>query len=173
MIRKAIVIATTPTPSLWLQNLLNSIEGEARYPILILSDYNWEMGKIRYIRDHTLIDEFLLLQESVEIKDREYFPVIFEKYEGQSVKFHPGCTSYICKYRREVLNQLTLPIIQTKDESVYYETEFHRQYQAIEEMQLLPCDIDDSPNNFETKFGRKSLVVKSPFLWKYKTSIWH
>ena len=54
-----IVIATTPGREQWLQQCLASI----KHPVLVLSDFTFELGKINWIFNNTKIERFMFLQD--------------------------------------------------------------------------------------------------------------
>jgi hypothetical protein len=163
---KAIVICTTPSTNDWLNNLLNSIDGYDKFPIIILSDYGYELGKINFIHKMTCITDFFLIQDSIEIKD----PSIFEKgfnYTG-SVAWDSGLKSYLGKYRREILDKCHIPLPKTKMDSVVFEETFNLEYLSNEPKKWILHDNFSRADKFETKFGRTNMVLEDEYLKKYK-----
>lgn len=166
--KQAIVIATTPSPSDFLPNLLRSMEGYDKYPILVVSDYGYELGKIKFIYEHTDIEEFFLLQESCEIKDTKLFDMVFEKYKGKSVSVSPHLQSYLVKYRRAILDKMEIPVVKSKIESIEQEYEFNKQYKEKDSsLNILFPDLGDK-DVFEEKFGRTNMVIENKYIKKYK-----
>lgn len=167
---KAIVICTTPKNTQWLHNLLNSFQGYDKFPIVILSDYGYELGKINWIHKTTCITEFFLLQDTTEIKD----PSIFEKgftYAG-SVSWDSGLKSYLGKYRRLILDQCHIPLPKTKMDSVVFEESFNYEYLAKEPKKWILNENFSSSEKFEEKFGRVNMVLEDQYLKKFK-HIWN
>ncbi|MEA2037296.1 MAG: hypothetical protein U9O94_07320 [Nanoarchaeota archaeon] len=169
--QQAIVIATTPDSTPFLQNLLFSISGYDEYPIIILSDYSYELGKIKFVMEHTDFDEFLLLHDSCEIKDTDLFRVVFDEMKGKSVSLSKSprpVGSYLGKYRRSVLEQMDIPIINSKMESVVQEEDFNRSYP--DKWYYLPQSLRNS-DVFIDMFGKRVMVLENNYLKKYK-SVW-
>jgi hypothetical protein len=167
---KAIVICTTPKTTDWLNNLLTSFKGYDKFPIVILSDYSYELGKINYIHKTTCITDFFLLQDSIEIKD----PSIFEKgfaYSG-SIAWDSSFKSYLGKYRREILDKCNIPTPKTKMDSVVFEETFNWEYISKEPKGWFLHDDFSKRDVFEDKFGRTNMVIEDEYLKKYK-HIWN
>lgn len=167
---KAIVVCTTPKTTNWLNNLLTSFRGYDKFPIVILSDFTYELGKINFIHKMTCITEFFLLQDSLEIKD----PSIFEKgftYAG-SVAWDAGLKSYLGKYRREILDKCHIPLPKTKMDSVVFEESFNYEYLAKEPKKWVLHDDFCHSTVFEEKLGRTNMVLEDEYLKKYK-HIWN
>ncbi|MCH9739509.1 MAG: hypothetical protein K0U38_01520 [Epsilonproteobacteria bacterium] len=168
--QQAIVIATTPSTNPFLQNLLYSINGYDKYPIIILSDYNYELGKIKFMVEHIDFDEFLLLHDTCEIKDTSLFDIVFKLMSGKSVSLSTSpspCGSYLGKYRREVLEKMTIPKISSKLETVDQEEIFNRSYP--DEWHYLKPTLKNS-NIFVNKFGKDVMVLENKYLIKYKST---
>ena len=64
-----IVVATTPGRENWLKQCLESIER----PVMVLSDFTFELGKIKWVFENTKIQRFMFLQDSVVIKNHKIF----------------------------------------------------------------------------------------------------
>jgi hypothetical protein len=167
---QAIVIATTPS-SVWLNLIRDSLKSYSKYPLIILSDYTYELGKIKYIYDHTDIDEFVFLHDTCVIKDLSLFDLCFETYQGISVAFSMCPVKfgmYLGKYRRDTLKRVEIPTPYSKIDSVKYEVSFNNAYcQAEPETVLLFNDFHDVPR-FEEKNGRNNMVLENQYLKKYK-----
>lgn len=163
---KAIVICTTPKSTHWLHNLLDSFQGYDKFPIIILSDYGYELGKINFIHKHTDITEFFFLQDTIEIKN----PSIFDKgftFAG-SVSWDSGFKSYLGKYRREILDKCTIPLPKSKMDSVVFEETFNWEYISKEPKGWTLHDDFSKRDVFEDKFGRKNMIIEDEYLKKYK-----
>lgn len=170
--KQAIVIATTPSTYNWLNNLLSTLEGYHEYPIIVLSDYKYELGKINWVMEHTDYDEFFLLQDTCEVVDHSIFDMAFNQFKGRSVAVDPTFKSYIGKYRREVLSKMVVPIATSKAEAVTYEEDFNFAYLAKDPTTVhLTNDFCHSDTYLE-KFDRLNMVIECPWLRKYK-HIWN
>lgn len=168
---KAIVIATTKGRDEWVENCLNSFNGYDKYPIIVLDEYDYELGKIKYIFENRKdIDEFILLHDSVELKNTDWIEEVFNIKGG--VSFHPRpYFMYLGKYRREILKQVYIPTVNSKREAVRYEVEWNELYRDTEGQHTVFADLRDT-DVFEEKFGRLNMVIEDNNLIKYK-HIWH
>lgn len=166
---QAIVICTTPTPSPWLPNLLNSLDGYDKYPVIIVSNYGYEVGKIRWVVENTTIDEFVLLHDSCEIKDTRLFDLCFKEV-GYTVMFDPKFRSYMGKWRREVLERIGIPRTDTKEGSVSYEESWaNKIYLGNERKKKVLFKEGFSRSSiFEEKFGRNNMVLSNKYIKKWK-----
>lgn len=136
---------------------------------------SFELGAIKKILQETDLDEFFVLQDSVYIKDTKIFDVVFETYAGKSVTIGDRYLSYLGKYRRATLQNLYIPDVRSKHDSVKYEGEFHRQYiEADKPIVLDPLFGFNDYNNQreEEKFGRLNKVFENEWMIKYKGT-WH
>lgn len=166
--RQAITICTTPTSYEKLNNLLITINGYDKYPIIILSDYSFEIGKIKQMLN-TDYDEFFLLQDTIEVKDPEIFEIVFSK-QGKTVTLDPTMRSYLVKYQKTFLSTLDIPDAKTKLDSINIEDWLYHQHLADTTVHCLTDNFNKS-DVFEEKFGRLNMVLENKWLKKYK-SIW-
>lgn len=164
------VIATTPKREMWLSNLLSSMD---KTSVIILSDYSFELGKIKFIQENTKIEKFLFLQDSIIFKDVEKFYFDLSRFTG-SVSINKSPTyygSYMGIYERKILNKIKIPIIKNKEEAVYYEVAFNNKYAKLakNKIPILYPDLNDSQNSgFELVNGRNNLKIENEVLIKYK-----
>lgn len=165
--KQAIVIPTVPNKTEELQNLFGSLNGFDEYPVIILADYTYELGKVKFMVENTDFDEFFLLQHSCEIKDTKLFDILFQDYLGKSVSLNEEFSSYLFKYRRDILLQMDIPTIDSKLESIRQERNFHREYCKIEMPKFLFDDFVGM-NKYEEKFGRKNQIMENEYIKKYK-----
>ena len=171
MMKQVIVIATTPNRYRWLANCLETLKGYDKYPLMVISDFNWELGKIRFVYENTNIDEFFLLHDSCEVKDPSLFDLVFEKHRGESVAFsdHPVVFGmYLGKYRREILEKMDIPIVRDKKGAIYWEEKFNIDYVQLDPATVLLFDDFRHTTIFEEKLGRKNMKVENEYLVKWK-----
>ena len=159
-----IVIATSPGRENWVREILSSISR----PSIVISDFGFELGKLRWVFENTNADRFLFLQDSVVIRDERFFDRVFEA-KG-SACFIEGSTclnGFMGLYERAVLNKLAIPVVNDKEDSIRYEVEWTKEY--IEACGHLEHPIPISQKKFETvrKFGRENLVLVSPYFEKW------
>lgn len=162
-----IVIATTPGRQDWLKQCLNSISK----PVLVLSDFTFELGKINWIFNNTKIDRFMFLQDSIIIKDERIFELLYED-KGSIALTNDPCMygMYMGIYERHVLEKVDIPIPKSKAESIQYELTWTEAYcKAARNVRLAFTDLTDSrAKRKEVIFGRENLVLENDFLIKYK-----
>jgi hypothetical protein len=162
-----IVIATTPGREQWLQQCLASIE----QPVLVLSDFTFELGKINWIFNNTKIERFMFLQDSVVIKNQNLFDLLL-KDKGSIALTNDPCMygMYLGVYERHILEKIEIPIPKTKTESIAYELSWTDNYcKAARNVRLAFIDFSDSRSTRkQVLFGRENLVLENDFLIKYK-----
>lgn len=164
---RGIVIGTHDGQQHYLDNLLRSFKGYNKYPILICSEYNWEVGKIEFAFRNTSFDEFIFLPHSCEIKD----PSIFEKVfacPGNVSLFNPPYQSFMGKYQRKWLEKMVFPRIHNKREAVQAEKDFTRDYMSFEKDVVVIDPPLENSNKFTDKFGRRDMICENNYLIKYK-----
>jgi hypothetical protein len=162
-----IVIATTPSREQWLQQCLASIE----QPVLVLSDFTFELGKINWIFHNTKIERFMFLQDSVVIKNQSLFDLLL-KDKGSIALTNDPCMygMYLGVYERHILEKIEIPIPKTKAESIAYELSWTDNYcKVARNVRLAFTDFSDSRSTRkQVLFGRENLVLENDFLIKYK-----
>jgi hypothetical protein len=160
-----IVIGTTPDRAGWLADCVARIS----HPYLVVSDYSYELGKIRWVVENTNIDRFLFLQDSVIVKS-ELFWDLLAQYDGSvSINKDPDLYgSYLGVYERSVLERIDLPTISSKRDAVTHEVDWARTYvRAAGEVPVLFPDLRDG-EKFEVHQGRMNMVIENDYIRKYK-----
>lgn len=171
--KQAIVVTTVPQSGEWLANFFGKLNGYDKYPILAIADYKFELGKIRWMLEHTDVEEFFVLHDTCEIKDISLFDLVFEKYKGKSVALSNSPAMfgmYLGKYRREVLKNMRLPRPATKLANVRYEISFNSEYAKRDPSTVLlfPNFVDNYV--FEKKLGRVNMKLENKYLIKWKST---
>ncbi|MCC7571151.1 hypothetical protein KO465_07500 [Candidatus Micrarchaeota archaeon] len=170
-VKKAIVIGTRPDRKDQLENCLSSIKTD--YPVLVVDCDGYEMGKIYWTLLNTDVDEFIFLQDTVEIKNNDLFKICFEDFDKSvSICNSPrmfGC--YMGKFKRSILERMALKPTQTKLSSVEYEMQIGDDYSNFE-MPIKLFDNLGKTDKFIEKWGHKVMVIENEYLIKYK-SIWN
>lgn len=160
-----IVIGTTPDRVDWLTDCARSIGR----PFIVVSNYGYELGKIRWVVENTTIERFLFLQDSVVIKSDKFWDLL-EGYSG-SVSINQDPTyygSYLGVYERSVLQRMDLPIMESKRDAVTHEVDWARRYiQVHGPVPVMFPDLRDG-ENFEVYQGRMNMVIENDYLKKYK-----
>lgn len=168
----AVVVATTPQRTNWLNQCLRPLKN-LKYPLVILSDYGYELGKIKFIQEQTQIDEFVLLHDSCIVKDLTLFDAVFNDPRSVCFSDDPVFYSmYLGKYKRSVLSAITIPTVSSKLQAVEQEILFNVAYVAADmNTRLLFTDFHNT-NRFITKHKTKVMVLENKYLIKYK-SCWN
>lgn len=147
------------------------------YFTLPVQGNRWEVGGLEAMMALTDFDEWILIQDTLEIKDITIFDSMFNSY-GKSVSFGPGWHCYLGKYRREVLNQITLPVCLNKIDAIYHELiTLPRMYNKVAEiLEGQPVKVlfenwgnANPTNTYDYKFNRKNLVLGNPYIVKRKS----
>lgn len=165
---KAIIIATTKDRSRWAKQCYDSLKSYKRYPVIILDQYEYELGKIRWVFENTDLDEFLFLQDSVKIKDTYWIDEVFDHKGSVSLASRPFFM-YLGKYTREALTQSGIPHVETKKDAVRYEHEWTNNYAQTSPYKTM-FDLSDT-NVFKKHFSRDNMIIENDHLIKYK-HIW-
>jgi hypothetical protein len=163
--KTAVVVATTPGRSQWVNDCLASIT----LPSLVVSGFGYELGKLKWVYDNTDIDKFVFLQDSVIIRDNELLLSLFD-IEGSSCLFEDyNCLNgYLGVYERSTLNTLEIPEVRNKREAVHYE--HHWTWEYIQHCEVFSHPISKNVTQIETLFkhGRANQVTVTPLLEKWK-----
>lgn len=164
-----IVVSTTPGRELWLTDCLRSIQR----PVLVISNFNYELGKIKFIYDNTNLPFFLLLQDSVIVKNDKFFDLMFDaaKMGSAAVTNDPYIFGmYMGVYTRQTLTQTGIPSCNSKQEAIEYEISWHERYVNFEPTvpTVFPNLNDRQSTRQEFRHGRLNLVLENDYLIKYK-----
>lgn len=137
---------------------------------IISEDDRFELGAITKVLELTDWDEFILLQDTIEIKNNSIFEILFNNYPNQSVAYNPHFQMYLGKFRRETLEKLSIPVVTNKIESVAQEGAFLKQYMDTENVAIFnPHFIDGNfYGSYEELWGRKNLILSDEYLIKRK-----
>lgn len=153
--------------SIWLIRL-----EQAGYNILLQEHDGFELGTISLILAQTDLDEFILLQDTIEIKNSDIFRILFDNYPNQSVSYNPHFQMYLGKYRREILSQMNIPHVTNKVGAVQQEEVFHKEYRQREPTTAIFNHnfVDEQYHNNpkEERFGRLNLVLHDEYIIKRK-----
>lgn len=164
------VVCTTPKREVWLKDCLESI-GEQ--PVIVLSDYTYEVGKLQFLMNYTKVDRFLLLQDSIVFKDAEKFYKQLEQYSGSvSINRDPAhYGSYLGVYERRVLEKIQIPSCHSKKEQVILEVALSEAYckAHVDAIPVMYPELSDEKNSgFVERHGRKNMVLENDVMIKYK-----
>jgi hypothetical protein len=151
------------------------------HKVIPIDGNRWEVGGLEAMLVFTGYQEWVMIQDTLEILDASIFQVMFDDFPGRSVAYGPGWMCYLGKYRREVLLHFPLPTVLNKMDAVYYEHILPTMYGvmavAVEGQEphiLFPEWTNKNPANYyEEKFGRNNLVIANPYVLKRKSTEWH
>jgi hypothetical protein len=162
-----IVIATTPGRENWLTQCLGSLGDKTA---IVLSDYSFELGKIKWVYDNTCLDRWLLLQDSVVVKDHRFFDLLEEYPHSVAVSNCPTVFGmYLGVYSRDTLSAVGIPKVNSKEEAIHYEVAWSNKYCSVENVPVLFTDFaDGNSKGFRYVFGRNNMVIENEYLIKYK-----
>lgn len=162
-----IVIGTTPSREMWLSDCLASIKRD----VIVVSDFNFELGKIDWMVRNTNFDKFLLLQDSVVVKDDSFFDKIFAFEGSVSINQCPSWYgSYMGIFERQPLIDSQYPLPKTKREAVLFEWQWTPKYckAAGSVVVMFPEFRDQNATGIVMRHGRENLVLENEYLIKYK-----
>lgn len=163
--KQAVVISTSPGRAQWVNDCLSSLS----VPAIVVSTNNYELGAIKWVYENTNIDRFILLQDSIVIRNNDLLMSIFDTEGSSCLMCTPQCLgSYLGLYERHILDQLDIPVVSGKIESIEYETKWTRQY-------INQCEKFSHPVNIEHKIietihrhGRENQVSVNNLYEKWK-----
>jgi hypothetical protein len=162
-----ILIATTPEREHWLADCLKSF---GTMPVTVRSDYGYELGKIKWAYENTNWDRFWFFQDSVVIKNKQFLQDGWDMQTSVSINRSPAPYGmYLGIYTRETLNKMYIPMVKTKQDSIKYENDWHREYCSHENVPIMFPEFNDNrANGTEERHGRINLVLENDYLIKYK-----
>lgn len=164
-----IVVNTAPGREHWLADTLKSIGDRES---LVVSQWGWELGGIRWVYENTTIDRFLFMQDTIVVKDPGFFDLAFDASPGSvSVCDCPNRYGlYFGVFTRDSLAQVELPQVRDKEHAIELEAAWAKQYDAIEpDAPLLFTDFRDSTaKRTEVRYGRVNLRLENDYLIKWK-----
>lgn len=163
-----IVIATTPGRELWLKDCVKSF---GHLQLTIISDFGWEVDKIRWAYENTNWEKFWFLHDTCEILDPSFLFNAWNQKRSVAVTDHPvPFGHYLGIYSRKTLKKLGFPTVQNKDDAIREECEWHIKYKQIEDFPVLFKNFSDEFGYVKHKNGRLNIVLENKFLRKYKGS---
>ena len=139
-----VVIGTSPGREFWVSDILSSISR----PAIVVSDFGFELGKIRWVFENTNCERFLFLQDSVVIRDESLFDLLFESPGSSCIMCEPSCYgSYMGVYQEITW---TKKYVQSCNELNHPVTITHQKFKSIR------------------KNGRENLVYLNEYYEKWK-----
>ena len=172
--KQGIIIATHRNFKPWLVNFIKTYDH--KYDLLFV--FNTDESN-RYDPQAVIAgiesnyDEFLVLHDTMEIKDNSLFDIIFEEHKGKSVYFRQHSCMFLAKFTKTDLSKLPADTIKRlydivdKNGAVKEEGAFNVEYMAVSNPVYLFNELSDSGER-EQKFGRKNMVLENQYIKKYK-----
>lgn len=162
------IVGTTPGRENWLAQCLVSLFG--RDVLVVSLEDGFELGKIKWVYDHTDLDRFLFLQDSVEVLSQGFWEYLNAFDGSASLLCEPmRYGSYMGIYERKVLDLLEWPTVETKLDSIAQEVGWTQDYvRAAGDVPTIFRDLKDSNGYEKEHFGRNNLVLENQYFRKYK-----
>lgn len=162
-----IVIATTPTRENWLADCVRSINK----PVVILSDFNYELGKLIWCAKH-LSEPFLFLQDSIELKTNNWIDDILSHKKSIALTDDPvPYGMYMGVYEPEKLKMTSLPQPKSKADAIKLEIEWTQEYAKLTNPTIYFPELRDSNAKRKVdRYGKTCLVLENDYLIKYKSN---
>jgi hypothetical protein len=162
-----VVIGSSPDRQDWLADCSVSIK---RDHIAVINT-GYELGKIGWVMNNTKVDRFLFLQDSWVIKNQAFWDLLDGITGSVAITSDPyfyGC--YAGVYERSVIEQIGVPVMTDKLDSIRCEIEWHKLYVDVagEPAVLFPDLTDANATREIQKHGRTNLVLENDYLIKYK-----
>lgn len=163
----AIVVGTSEGRSIWVNDFLKSVN--VPIPVLVVNTDGYELGKIRWVFEHTRLDRFAFFQDSIVIRDNDLLMQAFEG-EGSACLFHDRIcfNGYNGLYDRSVLDTMEIPVAYDKTDSITYEEQFTQEY--IRACPAPPRELSGqvAAERAEMRHGRLNTVYQNAIVEKWK-----
>lgn len=161
------VIGSSPDRAEWAAECSASIRREH----IVVSNFGYELGKIRWVMENTNVDRFLFLQDSWVIKSDKFWGLIDQFGGSIALNRDPyffGC--YAGVYERWVVERVGIPWVENKQHSILLEIDWHRQYVDVagEPTVLFPELTDKNAAGVVKRHGRDNLLLENEFVQKWK-----
>lgn len=162
-----IVIGSSPNRAEWLEQSSRSIGREH----IVVSNWGFELGKIAWVMNNTNANRFLFLQDSWVIKTPNFFALLDDCTGSVALLQDPyffGCFAGV--YERHIIEQIGVPVIQSKFDAVQSERKWHESYVAVngEPHVLFPRLSDEKATEIRFHNGRENLILENEYIIKYK-----
>ena len=165
---KVVVSGSDSSPWSFVERLLQTC-ADSRWEIYANAEDRYELGAFNVILSQTEVDEFLFLQDTFEWKKLDMIDAIMA-YDGP-VALGPAMFHYAGKWRREILDKMVIPTVDSKKVSVHYEHIFSSEYLRLETKPLWVVDQhfhDGEHKGFVEAYGRKNMILENDWYRKLK-----
>lgn len=190
--RKGIVIVSSESTKDFLRDCILSCVN-LKYPVLVVfnggykpemflstlggtieyafNDWNgFELGGIEQGMER--FDEFILLQDTVIIKDQSMFDICFD-FEGSVFFTDQGLYHYGAKFRTELLKFVGVPRVESRLQAIHHEWYWGHMYFMTEKNKKYLPEIMDYGNDSYPKVERHSrvgILLENRFMQKHKVN---
>jgi hypothetical protein len=163
-----IVVGTVPGREMWLRDCLATIERD----VVVVSQRNWELDKIRWCAENLRCDRFLFLSDTVLVKRQDFFDASFAAGPG-SVAISDCPTKYgmfMGVFLPDLVARTDMPTVTDKEHSIELEVSWAKQYASLDpEAPLLFADFTDgTAQRTEVRHGRVNLRLENDYLVRHK-----
>lgn len=151
------------------RGLVDSAPFGFEFPVLFNPQGGYELGALSAMMEYfTEEDDFFLLHATTLIKDKRLFDIAAQ-FDG-SLAICPGFASFMGKYRRKVLEEVGIPVPQSREAAIYYEYFWNIMYMDLEKkIASIDQPLKDT-DVFEKKFGQKRMVLENDYMKKWKSN---
>ena len=163
-----IVIGTSPGREAWATDALASLNGQGA---LLLSQHEYELGKLRWMIEHTDVERFWFLQDSVIVHDPAFLQHGLAITGAVALCADPvPYGMYMGVYDRDLLLQVGIPRVEDKRHAIRLEVEWTQRYCAAagSVTVLYPELSDRNATGIVDRHGRPNLVLSNLAITKYK-----
>lgn len=163
-----VVIGTVPGREAWLRDCLASIERD----VVVVSQRNWELDKIKWCAEHLRCDRFLFLSDTVLVKDQGFFDLAFGA-GPDSVAISDCPTKYgmfMGVFVSDIVTHTHMPPVRDKEHAIELEVSWAKQYASFDgDAPLLFRDFTDgTAKRTEVRHGRVNLRLENDYLIRFK-----
>lgn len=164
-----IVIGTSFGREQWATDCLETMPDDI--PVMVVSQYPFELGKIRWVLEYTDVERFWFLQDSVLIHEPAFLRAGLALNGAVSLCQDPRPLGmYMGVYDRSVLTEVGVPEVTTKEESIRLEIDWTCRYlTAAGSVEVMfPEFADRNAIGVTKRHGRDNLVLHNDSLTKFK-----
>lgn len=164
-----IVLGTAHGREQWVTDALASMPADI--PVLVASQYAYELGKLRWVLEHTDAQRFWFLQDSVIVHDPAFLEAGLAASGAVSLCADPvPFGMFMGVYDRTLLEAVGVPDVISKEHSIRLELEWTRAYcDAAGSVKVMFPDLSDANAlGIQQRHGRPNLVLANAHLTKYK-----
>lgn len=161
-----IVIGSAPGREHWVKDCSASIT----IPHMVLSMEGYELGKIKWVLENTVIDRFIFIQDTMVIRNLGLLVQAFEIEGSVCLRCHTDfcLCSYAGLYERKTLSKINIPVPKCKGDSIHYESRWTKEY--ISACEKFSHHTKLNPRLFSSvmRYGRENVLEVNEIYEKYQ-----